>query len=80
MKVSQKKPLKQSTKRFLLELDSAIAFYRTELRVWQATAETNEQFLQAVATWMARENMDREQLSRELQLAEDRIRKLELER
>lgn len=53
-----------------------VAFYRSELRVWQAGL-TPELFLTQVATWMARENADREYLSRQLGLAEDKLRKLE---
>lgn len=62
---------------FLVPLMSDLGFYRTELRVIQNTAKSNEEFLIQVAALLSKSNEKSEREKMRADMAEEKIRILE---
>lgn len=62
---------------FLVPLMSDLGFYRTELRVIQNTAKSNEEFLTQVAALLSKSNEKSEREKMRADMAEEKIRILE---
>lgn len=61
----------------MLPLMSDLGFYRTELRVIQNTAKSNEEFLTQVAALLSKSNEKSEREKMRADMAEEKIRILE---